>query len=89
MEPIQLQPTTAGDSLLDRQTAIAQATANTQGTFADPQDTEWNEHEHTAGVVMVQAEHLLHRAGSPELAKHAIDVAARQHPESAGLDDLP
>ena len=39
---------------------------------------EWHEHEHTGGAVQSQAEQLLDTAGSPELAKHAIDVVANQ-----------
>lgn len=39
---------------------------------------EWHEHEHTTPAVQIQAEHLLDAAGSAELAKHAIDVAAQR-----------
>lgn len=39
---------------------------------------EWHEHEHTVPSVQSQAEQLLETAGSPELAKHAIDVVANQ-----------
>jgi len=39
---------------------------------------EWHEQEHTAPALQHQAEQLLDAAGSPELAKHAIDVAAHQ-----------
>lgn len=39
---------------------------------------EWHEHEHTVPSVQIQAEQLLQTAGSPELAKHAIDVVANQ-----------
>lgn len=39
---------------------------------------EWHEHEHTAPAVQIQAEQLLNMAGSPELAKHAIDVVSQQ-----------
>jgi len=39
---------------------------------------EWHQHEHTTPVVQIHAEQLLDEAGSPELAKHAIDVAAQQ-----------
>jgi len=40
---------------------------------------EWHEHEHTVPSVEIQAEQLLETAGSPELAKHAIDLAAHKH----------
>lgn len=39
---------------------------------------DWNEHEHTVPSVQIQAEKLLETAGSPEIAKHAIDVVANQ-----------
>jgi len=42
------------------------------------QCAEWHEHEHTVPSVQLQAEQLLATAGSPELAKHAIDVVANQ-----------
>ncbi|MDB5348222.1 MAG: hypothetical protein JWP89_6599 [Schlesneria sp.] len=42
------------------------------------QCAEWHEHEHTVPSVQSQAEQLLETAGSPELAKHAIDVVANQ-----------
>lgn len=40
---------------------------------------EWHEHEHTVPSVEIQAVQLLETAGSPELAKHAIDIAAHKH----------
>lgn len=86
MESVGLQPTVTGDPFVERQMAVTQAGI---ALAAVSQDAEWNEHEHTAPVVIVQAEHLLQRAGSAELAKHAIDVAARQNAETPALDDLP
>lgn len=41
------------------------------------QTVEWNEHEHIAITIQIEAEKLLHQAGSPELAKEAIDSAER------------
>ena len=37
---------------------------------------EWPAHEHVATPVQIEAQKLLEQAGSPELAKHAIDSAA-------------
>jgi hypothetical protein len=39
---------------------------------------EWDAHEHVATPVQLQAQRLLEQAGSPELAKHAVDSAASQ-----------
>lgn len=36
----------------------------------------WREHEHTAPAVQAEASRLIHQAGSPALAKQAIDAAA-------------
>jgi hypothetical protein len=36
----------------------------------------WQDHEHTATNVDLEAKKLLRSAGSPELAKHAVDAAA-------------
>lgn len=83
MKPVPIEPTSGIDPLLDRTFIVAQHLAT------DDESTDWNEHEHTAPVVIVQAEVLLTRAGSPELAKHAIDVAARKHHDDPVLDDLP
>jgi hypothetical protein len=41
-------------------------------------DDEWKNHEHIAPPVQVEAEKLVESAGSPELAKQAIDASARQ-----------
>lgn len=41
------------------------------------QTVEWNEHEHVSITVQIEAEKLLVQTGSPELAKEAIDSAAR------------
>ena len=39
----------------------------------------WKEHEHVAGPVQNEAQRLIDDAGSPELAKKAIDSAAQEH----------
>jgi hypothetical protein len=47
----------------------------------------WREHEHVAGPVQNDAQKLIDNAGSPELAKKAVDSAARDHktqPSAAG-----
>ena len=64
--------------------------------MADPQDAgpnqtaDWAEHEHIAPPVQSQAQRLLYEAGSPELAKHALEVAAGELPGSHPdlLDEL-
>jgi len=38
---------------------------------------EWSEHEHSSPPVEMQAAKLLREAGSPDLAKHAVDAAAK------------
>ena len=37
----------------------------------------WTQHEHVAPPVQSQAQQLLKEAGSPDLARHALDEAAR------------
>ena len=38
---------------------------------------QWPAHEHVASPVQIQAQKLLKEAGSPELAKHAVDEATQ------------
>lgn len=38
----------------------------------------WSGHEHIAPPVQSQAQQLLDKAGSPELARHALEEAARE-----------
>ena len=47
----------------------------------------WQEHEHVAPPVQNQAQKLLDEAGSPELAKHAVDAAAKTQPLPASAHD--
>lgn len=44
---------------------------------------EWQMHEHIAPPIQIQAQKLLDDAGSPGLAKQAIDAAAgtAEHPD--------
>jgi hypothetical protein len=44
------------------------------------QSNNWKEHEHVAPPVEAQAQKLLEEAGSPAIAKHAIDAAAQRQP---------
>lgn len=46
-----------------------------------PAAADWKRHEHVAGPVQNQAQKLIDEAGSPGLAKEAINAAANQHAE--------
>ncbi len=39
---------------------------------------EWRDHEHVAEQAQAEADRLLESTGTPELAKHAIDVASER-----------
>lgn len=41
------------------------------------QTVEWTEHEHLSLEIQIEAKQLVSHAGSPELAKEAIDSVAR------------
>lgn len=43
----------------------------------------WTEHEHVTEPVQLVAQNLVHLAGSPELAKHAIHVAEQRQADSS------
>jgi hypothetical protein len=47
----------------------------------------WEEHEHVAPRLDAEAQKLLDAAGSPEIAKHAIDAAARQREEMEEMSE--
>ena len=47
----------------------------------------WQEHEHVAPPVQNQAQKLLDEAGSPELAKRAVDAAAKTQPLPVSAHD--
>ena len=47
----------------------------------------WQEHEYVVPPVQIQAQKLLDEAGSPNLAKHAVDAAAKTQPLSASAHD--
>jgi hypothetical protein len=44
----------------------------------------WGEHEHVSPPVQMQAQKLLDEAGSPDLAKQAINAASAVSPATAG-----
>jgi hypothetical protein len=48
------------------------------------QRQHWSAHEHTAPSVQNEAQKLVHHAGSPELAKHAVDEAAQSAASVSG-----
>jgi hypothetical protein len=53
-----------------------------------PQEAQsWSEHEQTSQPTEVEAKKLLDRAGSPGLAKQAIDAAARNQAPPASAKD--
>ena len=47
----------------------------------------WQEHEHVVPPVQIQAQTLLDEAGSPNLARHAVDAAAQTQPLPASAHD--
>jgi hypothetical protein len=49
------------------------------------QPNAWEEHEHLTPPIQLQAQRLLEEAGSPELAKHAVDAAAEQQSQAEDL----
>ncbi len=48
----------------------------------------WQEHEHIAPPLENQAQRLLDEAGSPELAKHAVDSVAKYQPPATNAQAL-
>ena len=54
----------------------SQPTSNKVHNDSAEADRTWREHEHTASAVQAVASHLIEQAGSPALAKQAIDAAA-------------
>ena len=48
----------------------------------------WQEHEHIAPPLVNQAQRLLDDAGSPELAKHAVDAVAKSLPLATNVQSL-
>ena len=52
-------------------------------TNPPPSSELWSSHEFVASPVELEAKKLLIAAGTSEMAKHAIDLAAREAPESA------
>lgn len=53
-----------------------------------PAQTEaWSEHEHIAPPVQTHAQQLIEKAGSPGLARQAIDAADKHPPARASAQD--
>jgi hypothetical protein len=52
-----------------------------------PAAAEWREHEHVNERAQSEAERLLESTGTPELAKHAIDVAQERKEFQPGAGD--
>ena len=50
------------------------------------QAAEWNDHEHVADPVQRMAQQLVDQAGSPELAKHAVEIVEKRQSETPGDD---
>jgi hypothetical protein len=60
-------------------------------TSPPPQSSQWSQHEHVAAPVDAEANRLIAVAGSPELAKQAVDsagVASEQPPPVRSLEEL-
>lgn len=56
---------------------------------AEPQPaTEWSHHEHVTSPMKAQAKKLVDEAGSPELAKQAVDAAGKLHVVAADKDEF-
>lgn len=47
-----------------------------------PHSNQWSEHEHVSEQVQLEAQKLVEMVGSPELAKHAIDVVEQRQQTS-------
>jgi hypothetical protein len=48
----------------------------------------WPAHEHVATPVQIEAQKLLEQAGSPELAKHAVDAATQKPAQGSPQDEF-
>ena len=74
---------TTNRSVPNRETSSARQALDREGQFAQrPAD------EHIATPVQIEAQKLLEEAGSPELAKHAVDVAAIGRGEGSPQDQF-
>ncbi len=67
--------------------AAARAQTGDVDSSASPADS-WHEHEHVASPLQIQAQRLLAEAGSPELAKHAVDLAGQAPPAGSPQDQF-
>jgi len=54
---------------------------------ASEKSEAWTEHEHVAAPIQTHAQKLIHTAGSPGLAKQAIDAAQKHPPARASAQD--
>jgi hypothetical protein len=48
---------------------------------------DWNQHEHIAPTLELEAQKLIDQAGSPDLAKQAIDAACQHQAGAAGAPE--
>jgi hypothetical protein len=74
---------TTNRSVPNRETSSARQAPDSESQFA-----HWSAHEHIATPVQIEAQKLLEQAGSPELAKHAVDVAAIGRGEGSPQDQF-
>jgi hypothetical protein len=58
-------------------------TKRTQKSSPAKNSEHWQAHEHTTPAIQNEAQKLVDRAGSPELAKHAVDEAAKSAASAA------
>lgn len=62
-----------------RDTESANKSGQRAGGQASDATAKWNEHEHVAENAKIDAQKLVDTAGSPELAKQAIDAASNDN----------
>jgi hypothetical protein len=78
---------TLDKSASNKSAALGQAAADRKTDLAD----EWSRHEHVTPAVSTQAQKLIEAAGSPGLARHAVDavVSEAANPRVAPADSTP
>ena len=57
-------------------------------TSSSLSNRDWQDHKHVTPPMKAQAERLLPEAGTPELAKHAVDSLAEPQPAAADKDEF-
>jgi hypothetical protein len=62
--------------------------AFTNATSSHDPSVEWNAHEHIAPAVELEAQRLIDKAGSPDLAKQAVDAASQHLAETSAPDQF-